>query len=149
MTTQIELFDRCAAIVFAKLYEAFPLRIDIDSTDIPMELFDDTDSTWQVTHKFDVYESTIRWLRDAGYVWASDVDGRKTRDVVLTPKGLEILKLPSSLSTKKESVGQLLTDVVKRGAKDAAQKAVSSALTVGFKLMVGEIAGGAGNGVQV
>ena len=41
MTTHIELFDRCAAVIFAKLYASFPIRIDLDYVDVPAELFDE------------------------------------------------------------------------------------------------------------
>jgi hypothetical protein len=149
VASQIELFDRCAAIVFAKLYESFPLRITIDYYDVPISLFEESDSSSLVAHKFEIYEATIRWLREAGFIWAGDVDRGKACDMVLSPKGLEVLKVPSSISKKPETLGQLLVEAVKNGAKDVAKNGVSAALTAGFKLLVAQAMPGAENGIQV
>ena len=135
MDTQMEVFDKCVAIVLAKLYEAFPLRRTIKYSDIPEELFDESDLTTPTARKFEIYEATIRWLYDADYIWASDLNGPEACNVVLTPKAFEVLKMPSSISKQQESLGQLLINAVKDGAKDVLTTAVSGVLTAGFMLL--------------
>lgn len=137
--TNIDTFDKCAAIIFARLYAAFPLRIPLPYNDIPSELFTDDDSMAEMEGKFDIYRATVRWLSDAGYIWASDLTGSVAEGVVLTPRALEVLKVPSGISKKSQSLGQVLVDAVKSGAKDAAQKAAGSVISLGFRLLIGQL----------
>lgn len=141
-TTRIDIFDRCAAAIFAPLYERFPVRTSLRYSDVPEELFEEEDSSAIVAEKFIVYDATIRWLKNADFIWTGYVDGMSAEDVVLTPKGLEILKLPSSIEKASAPIGRVLIDAVKNGAANVAQNAASTALTAGFKLLVGQIASG-------
>lgn len=138
MTTRMELFDSCVAVVFARLYEHFPERIDFEFPgDMPISLVEESDSAVDVWVKFGVFEATVKWLHQAGYIWADRITSQGALQVVLSPKALEVLKVPQSLSKKKEPLGQFLTSAVKAGAKAAIQKGVSAALTEGFKLLAG------------
>jgi len=58
----------------------------------PERLFDDTESEDEIWQKFNLLESTVRWLEQAGYLWTSGISGSTANEAVLTPKALEVLK---------------------------------------------------------
>jgi hypothetical protein len=135
----IDIFDRCVGIFFAKLYENFPTRIDIRFADVPENLFDETDCRGQVERKVECYEHAVKWLCDAGYAWAHHVDDRGAEGIVLSSKGLEVLRAkPRSLRSGKP-IGELIVKAVKGGAKDALQEAVGFALIKGVEIAAGKI----------
>ena len=72
--SNIECFDHCVAIIFAKLYESFPVPIDLKYGDIECELLEVTKvpapvdgdfNSWWILAAKDIPENTIKWLRKA------------------------------------------------------------------------------------
>ena len=61
-------------------------------------------------------------------------------NVVRSPSGLELLKMPSSLSDSKtnlqKSVGETLIEAMKSGTKDVAKDLIKKALTEGSNLLI-------------
>ena len=134
----IDIFDRCVGVFFAKLYENFPTRIDIRFANVPEDLFDETDSMGQVTRKFEVYEHAVKWLCDAGYAWAHHVDDRGAEGIVLSPKGLDVLRAKPRSLLQRKPIGELIVEAVKGGAKEALKKAVGFALVKGAEIAAGK-----------
>ena len=137
--SNIDIFDRCVGVFFARLYESFPKRIDIRFAEIPEDIFDKTDSNEQAERKFEGYEHAVKWLHQAGYAWANHVDDRGAEGIVLSPKGLEVLRAKPRSLLQRKSIGDLITEAVKSGAKDALTKAVGFALIKGVEIATGNI----------
>ncbi len=116
-----------------------PSCIDIRFSDAPDKLFDETDSTGQVLRKFVSYERTTKWLCDAAYVWANPVDDRGAEGIVLSPKGLEVLRSKPRSLIPRQSIGEMLVRAVKDGAKDALGNAVGFVLLKGAEIAAGKI----------
>jgi hypothetical protein len=146
MATRLELFDQSAAAIFAELYENFPIPINLKPTTIAAEVFTEDDTGEDIDEKWAVIEATLAWLKQSGFIWVERYSPLEAEGVVLSPKGLEVMKIPSSLEKKSQPLGKALVEAVKKGAKDAAASAVGAALTAGVKLLVGQVVPGGGDG---
>ena len=132
----IDVFDRCTAYIFSELYARFPLTEDLIFADPDIEIFDDNDTEADIVNKLEIYRATIMWLISAGYLKADSISYDAAHDVVLSPQGLEILKLPSSLEPDGPSLGEKITESMRSGALEAAGSFAKSAITKGLALVV-------------
>ena len=98
---------------------------------MPDSLFDDPDTREQIWEKFNIFEATVRWLEQAGYLWTSGITGSTATEVVLTPKALEVMK--AAPFADKQPLGEFLVDSVKSGAKQQVEEGVRIALNLGVK----------------
>ncbi|WLH49762.1 hypothetical protein [Pseudomonas tolaasii] len=134
--SNIDGFDKNVGIVFALLYEQFPLRVTIDETFvIPNDL--EMAEGWEVRYQKNrkIYISTMEWLVQAGYVWTSGGDSMYGifSDCVLSSKGLEVLKaVPDSLSTK--SIGAQLQEATQEGLLSSVKTLTEKALGLGASM---------------
>lgn len=129
----IELFDLYVGKIFVKLYENFPLRIDISPCKmIGKEINEDT---LEAPKECDIFIDTMIWLEESGYIKYSSQEGNHYfLKVVLTAKGLELLKaVPPSVETKK-GIGERLTTLSKIGSEEAIKEAVNIMLSMGVKM---------------
>src|SRR5690606_7430129 len=95
----IDSFNKCAASVLAHLYTQFPLPMDLDFNKQATLLWESTDDQDDSFDKLELVYRTVDWLHKAEYVWLKSIDDWTALQVVLSPKGLELLKLPSSLES--------------------------------------------------
>lgn len=139
-TNNPELFDKCVTIIFATLYQKFPLQIELDFNDLAIELWEDGDNDEKYFNIHEIFANTVSWLVKSGYIWAEKVDAYNSYGTVLSPAGLELLKMPSSLSknTQKsqKTIGEDLIETMKSGAKDVAKDLIKKGLTEGFKFLL-------------
>jgi hypothetical protein len=141
-SSNIELFDEFAGKIFARLYENFPIPIDLNSKDfLPPTIREggDVDSDGRL-HHIRFFYATTQWLASAGYTNSPDKKNSYSNDVVLTAKGLEVLKgSPSSLNAG-PSIGEQLVEAAKEEGKDTLKNLVKEALSLGIKL-IGPVVG--------
>lgn len=128
----IDVFDRCAAKIFADLYQYFPVPIDLEFAPVSLDIYDQDDSGIEVLNKLEIYGHTINWLISAGYLQVKSLSYETAHEVVLTPKGLEVLKLPSAIKAKGASFGEQIVSSVKSGAVGAAGDIAKAAFTQGL-----------------
>ncbi|MFM5495225.1 hypothetical protein ACET9I_01430 [Aeromonas veronii] len=142
MTTyNIEQFDEIAGLVFARLYDSFPIPIYLDVGEytggkplrISFSQFHETNSK-----EADMAYYTISWLLESGYINAIPHNSggfwKGFSDVVLTAKGLETMKAtPDSLTAP---MGERIKDAVKQDGREVARSLVSQALSIGLALGV-------------
>ena len=133
--TNIEIFDRCVASVLCELYVNFPVPKHLVFNDLSVDLWDDSDDDESYTNKHNIYAHTVSWLEKSGYIWLINPDEYEAHEVVLTPKGLELLKMPSSMEVPGESFGDQIREALGKGAKNAAANLISKALTVGVTIV--------------
>lgn len=133
--SNIEIFNRCVASALNVLYEKFPVPTDLVFNDLTIELWDDhIDDEVSYFEKHEIYSQTVNWLEKAGFIWLSNIETHVAYSVVLSPKGLELLKVPSSLEKPCESLGDQIREALDKGAKDAAAGLVSKALTTSITM---------------
>lgn len=128
----IELFDEYTTLVMAQLYEGFPVKMTIDARNLCGHNDIDeygavVDASGRPSKAFDVALATVEWLGDNGYVRYKERWALGWTNVVLTEKGLAMLKaLPNSLASK-ETFGDRLLRLVKEGSIGLAKEAAKAA----------------------
>ena len=129
----IDLFNEYVAVIFSHLYEKFPVPSRLSAREASGNL---EDSHHKISKNTEICIETIRWLKEAGYIWYEKEHTFGAYDAVLSQKGLELLKVvPESLKEDK-SVGDKLLEVMASGGKSAASDLIKLALTQGYKLFL-------------
>ncbi|CAN2975974.1 DUF2513 domain-containing protein [Pseudomonas sp. PM2] len=121
-TSNIKRFDELTGQLFGVLYESFPLPRNLEFEHFPAE-----------DKKF--FVASVDWLSRAGYLsFMFLYPNQGYTEVVLTSKGLEVLKaLPESLKSG-PSLGDQLVDASKTGAKSLLGDIAGQALSIGVKI---------------
>lgn len=140
----IKLFNATVALVFERCFNAFPNRINLDSVPLAVEiaeLYPDeilTETKNDLDHEAMVVFDSIRWLIDAGYLWSrATTTNLSLLDVVLSPKGFEVLNsVPDALNSK-ESIGKLLSKGIKKLSSETINQIISAAITIGLSKSIG------------
>lgn len=136
--TNIEHFDNIVGLVFARLYQDFPIRQVVDPTILDPLVKPNTEGWEDRYQQYQmVFIATMAWLIEAGYVWASPIRDENTGvflDCVLSTKGLEVLNTPSSLGP---SIGSTLKDAALSTTGDTVKDLAKEALSAGATLAWG------------
>jgi hypothetical protein len=115
-TSNIDVFDKCVASVLNELYENFPVPVHLIFNNLASELWDDdSDDEESYFKKYEIYAHTVSWLERSDFIWSINIDEHEAFDAVLSPKGLELLKMPSSLEGPSESLGEQLRAALDKG----------------------------------
>jgi len=123
----IEMFDLYVGRIFAKLYEAFPLRVDVD---VCVECGKEIDQQeLYIPKECEIYYDTLVWLEKSGFL---HID-RENRPygfggVVLSAKGLELLKSTPKSVKHQDGIGEKIRDLVVQGRDEALRKSVNELL---------------------
>ena len=134
-SSNIELFDDFAGKIFGRLYENFPMPINLNHEEFLAPTFlegGDVDPDHMYKLKF--FYATARWLASAGYTICSDKESDCSNRVVLSAKGLEVLKATPRSLTIGPSIGEQLAEATKGGGKELMRGLVSEALGIGARL---------------
>ncbi|WP_370280388.1 hypothetical protein [Pontibacterium sp.] len=136
--SNIEIFNGIAGKVFADLYSSFPVHSAIKLPVYAEELVDpdDYDGYWQVS---EIADATLSWLVESGYIWLDEnqcID-EEYRKGVLTPKGLEVLKVVPSTLSQNQSIGEKLLECSKGAFNTGLNETVKQAISIGAKALVG------------
>ncbi|WP_305461524.1 hypothetical protein [Photobacterium leiognathi] len=136
MSNNIDNFNEIAAKLFSLLLDQFPIRIQIDEVSffeyepITFDPIDGRILTNKQEHEFKMLSETIIWLSESGFIRCNGFPDEKL-NVVLTEKGLELLKLkPDVLNSN--TVGDTIISLIKSGSKSASGAVLSAALTFAF-----------------
>ena len=107
----IKIFDTQVAIIFAKLYDNFPKKINIDCSTLEMHSKDIT-----IEEHSEYCDATVTFLVENGFISVGKtMIGGGYVDVILTIKGLNALKkIPKSISNK-PTAGEIISDEVRKG----------------------------------
>lgn len=97
-----------------------------------------TETKNDLDHEAMVVFDSIRWLIDAGYLWSrATTTNLSLLDVVLSPKGFEVLNsVPDALNSK-ESIGKLLSKGIKKLSSETINQIISAAITIGLSKSIG------------
>lgn len=139
--SNIDRFDEIVGRVFADLYESFPVPLNLrvenylqrDTEPEP----DPFDGALRYMKEEEIIESTIRWLANAGFLTSGKLIGGSFTHAILTPKGLECLKLtPDSI---KGPAGSQLAAAVKSGSIATLKMVASSTIGVGARITANKL----------
>ncbi|MCC6076838.1 hypothetical protein ACFPTX_03970 [Pseudomonas sp. GCM10022188] len=136
----IDRFDRLTGAVFARLYESFPVGVDLNSMEFsrvisPSEEHDEL--FCQIFNQDEFFNSTVFWLRDAGFITFSNttLDNSMAYQCRLTAKALQVLKCtPERVGG--ETLGGRLGDAVKQGTMVVLETVANEALNRGVGLLL-------------
>ncbi|MBJ9716426.1 hypothetical protein [Burkholderia gladioli] len=136
----IQKFDDLVARIFARLYQAFPVKINLTLADFGFDNSTVTPTSGFITIAYKDAENakfffdTVDWLNAAGYINMMADPHTPGRYAVLSSKGLEVLKATPASLTPDKSLGEYLAVNIKNGTSDAIRKGVSLALSMGTAL---------------
>lgn len=144
MCKNIELFDEYTAKIFTKLYQTFPVpqdfiivdfiaRGEVNDFGMIVDKKDEASSHLNVSSAHaNVAWHTFTWLKETGFI---KIEGEhhslSLSGIVLTAKGLEVLKAtPESLQPSKR-IGDALIGLLKQGATESASQLIGQAIKLG------------------
>jgi hypothetical protein len=124
-STNVDIFNRVTAIMFAELFDAFPIPSQLNSDRLAKLALGD--AYWRPNPSYAVLEWAAKeveseeglhysrvamhatdWLTDCGFIQRKE--GTLTPSYVLSPKGFEVLAaVPKSLTHQTESLPESLT----------------------------------------
>lgn len=136
----IDRFNAVCAVAFERLYSAFPEPVDLHPDDIAEAAgLDMEGQTYlpETPRRNQFIGETIRWLREAGFVWGEPVDLRQgsMAGARLSAKGLEALKLVPSSIDSSESIGEHLVAMIKNGTRVGAARLAAELFTGMYRLL--------------
>ncbi|MDD3770490.1 MAG: hypothetical protein PHV10_07785 [Sulfuricurvum sp.] len=128
----IELFDLYVGKIFVELYEHFPIRTTLSPCDMTgMEVDEEALDHPKQCY---IFHDTMVWLQESGYVKYAKGDIYAFHDVVLTARGLELLKaVPDSVQSK-SGIGDKLSFIAKKGGDEALKNMVNTLLSMGVRM---------------
>jgi hypothetical protein len=121
--SNIEDFNKGAALVLERLYEAFPQTISLDVSQL------DSESVDQNTVRN--YGATIEFLISEEFISGEDPDGRGIffPSLILTSKGLAILHSVPDVLKENTTLGRRISNVLKEGSKEAIKGALNTVIS--------------------
>ncbi|PNG32209.1 hypothetical protein A1395_22135 [Pseudomonas protegens] len=139
--SNIERFDELTGLVFSKLYQSFPIAIDLHVMQFADALVYDKplneDELSQGGEPLEFFDNTIQWLIESGYVVSRHISSyRYTFETcTLTAKALEVLKaVPQSVGG--ETLGGRLAAAAADGATGKLKELAGEVLSKGYGLAV-------------
>lgn len=149
----IQEFNRVTLHLFMKLYEAFPVPVELDARALVTELFDlpweepdDRDGPDKAFDaKFTMAGSTIQWLRTEGFIRSCgpDIHWHRFQEAQLSIRGLAIMGMPTELEnpSKSETVSDKIKKALAKGTADALSDGMKNLLGAAARLGVNYVLG--------
>ena len=131
----IELFDLYTGKILAKLYENFPLKIEVDVCDMLKLEIDQQNMT--VPKECEIFNDTMEWLKESGFIYYEEKGMYSFHRVVLSAVGLETLKATPSSIKERDGIGEKIRDAVIRGKNEAIRTGVRLALSHALTKSIG------------
>ncbi|PSL15109.1 hypothetical protein CLV44_1053 [Marinobacterium halophilum] len=125
--SNISQFNEISALIFPKLYEVFPSKLDLRVSDYPD--FDNEESS-------SIFINTVSFYFDEGYIKYDDQLYGGFFGVRLTSKGFSILNIeaPVKLEIESNLVGAI-KDAAETGKKELIKSLVSTVIKYGSSLL--------------
>ena len=140
----IDIFNKYTGEILKLLYENFPVCYDLNISDII------NNTSIKTTYAQDKIElicsETVYWLRDSGFITFAQPQEKlhsimryeatpQFMCVILTAKGLEILKQTPDSIKPKETLGDKLVEAVSKNASTVVSDIVSTAISGSIKFL--------------
>ncbi|AEF54045.1 hypothetical protein Mar181_0996 [Marinomonas posidonica IVIA-Po-181] len=135
----MDRFNEVTAKIFAKLYEKFPIEIDIhideftDESAADFYVAVDAGGFFLPDGDVELVQHTVRWLVREGYIHLECEQMSSFAGCTLTSKGLQTLnKIPQSLD---RSYGEKLIEAIKDQGTDTMKSLAKQVLEYGTSLV--------------
>jgi hypothetical protein len=128
--SNMDEFNRISALVLAKLYDAFPQGIKISVEEVNETNGEPDKNTIMNFHYTVSFLASENFLK---YEGASD-EGLFFGEVILTLKGLKVLRSVPDVLEEKQSLGQKVTSLVKGGTKEISKEALKAIINQIFSV---------------
>jgi len=135
----IALFDLYVGKILAKLYNTFPLKVEIDVCEMTGLSIDE--ESMNIPKECQIFNDTMEWLHESGYLYYQQSYPYAFSRVVLSAKGLEVLKSTPQSLQQKDGIGETLRDAVAHGKNELIRLSVNTILSHGTTLAFGAMAG--------
>ncbi|UJD80104.1 hypothetical protein FS595_10500 [Serratia rubidaea] len=135
--SNISSFDEYAGRVFALLYESFPIPLDLTIGDIlgQQDMYMQHGIPAEMMTECEIASYTVQWLASAGYLCMQAGNGNDFFHLVLTEKGLEVMKaIPGAIDSQSQPLGKQISAALKTGAKETLKILTNQALAIGVKM---------------
>ncbi|WP_432695714.1 hypothetical protein ACQUQP_14340 [Marinobacterium sp. YM272] len=127
----MDKFNKLVGTIFGRLYEEFPVPVQLVPENFLNHVIDVDDENGAFSFS-EYFESTVKWLETADYVWIAQDQSTlagPAYDLVRSERGLEALRnVPSSLEGN-ASIGERLSNFSKSKASEAVSTLISLAIT--------------------
>jgi len=139
MCKNIELFDEYTAKIFARLYSTFPMPQDISMIDFLGrghfgEFGEVVDEEGDPIKDAQVAWHTFIWLNETGFIRIESKHAYLSLSgIVLSAKGLEVLKATPSSVQQGKQIGTELIGMLKAGATESAKQLIQQAIQLGTR----------------
>jgi hypothetical protein len=119
--SKMDMFNKGAALILARLYEEFPTPIHLNVAELSDGITEEEGG---------VYAATLSFLRDEGFVRSGNSVNRglMTSNVVLTSKGLDILNSTPEVLQVRAPLGERVKDVAKSGSKEVLSAVIQAVI---------------------
>jgi len=119
--SNMDAFNRGAALAFAKLYESFPYQIKLEVAELDPEADKETLIT---------YGHGIEWLIEEGFMKGECVYQEPTTfiEAILTSKGFAALNAVPDAIREKQPLGRRIAAALKNGSKDTVRELIHLAV---------------------
>ena len=136
-TETFEAFNRISLHILVRLFEEFPLYVELDPNRIGVEAKpeDPTETNEEIWESLEIGNATITWLRDEGFIKisTSTYDSHHAR---LSLKGLTLLGYEGPSGPEPSTYGNFAENakqVLSTGTKAAVTELAKSILTQGLR----------------
>jgi hypothetical protein len=132
--SNIDRFNKATILVFDKLYQAFPVPVELDVSKIAMDTLP-ADATFDESFQsIEPVFYTIEFLRKEGFIEYAEhpLDGKSFFQVRLTSKSLTLLGQTPSALEHQVSISEKIRTLVKGGVKDISSEAAKKAVELLF-----------------
>ncbi|PIF52746.1 hypothetical protein CLU80_5231 [Pseudomonas sp. 29] len=131
----IERFNVLVGAIFARLYQEFPVAIELQLEDFEEQMAvnrpERDGDEYHIRRDAVFFVSTVIWLSNHGYLDSgSQLSNGTVMGCVMTARTLELLKaMPSNLENKDPSLGDQLVSATKEGMTGKVKELASDFLT--------------------
>lgn len=135
--SNISSFDEYAGRVFALLYESFPIPLDLTIGEVlgKQDLYMQHGIPAEMMTECEIASHTVQWLAKAGYLSMQAGNGNDFFHLVLTEKGLEVMKaIPGVIDSQSQPLGKQISTALKAGTKETLKLLTNQALAIGVKI---------------
>jgi len=120
--SNIDDFNRGAALVLERLYQAFPREVYVKVEELDPGAAD---------QRLTTYAATMDFLLREGFIHGRKIaDGRAPYRAVLTSKGLAVLNSVPDALKERTTLGTRIGAALKTGTKEAVNSAISQVISV-------------------
>lgn len=138
----IESFDKCVGYVLGELYENFPICVRINLKEFLQKNKHDVNDKEEL-----ILSETLFWLRDNNFLIFTHPEEKDVSHfqevrafpqftcVVLTAKGLDVLKKAPKSIKENKGIGEHIMEAVNTGAKEQLSNLVGTVLSTAIKAL--------------